>query len=244
MVAAGGGGAERGGGAEPVMVTVIIPAYNEEERVAESVAAAFALPGVREVIVADDGSRDATAERAAAAGARVLRLPHRGKGQAVAAAVAEASQPLTLLADADLGATIGQFAPLIEPVRRGEADMTIGVFGKAGAGGGVGAVLRLARWGVRRLAGLTLAAPLSGQRAAPTQLLRSLRLEPGFGLEVGLDIDVVRRGGRVVEVTLPVSAAHAVTGRTLRGFIHRGRQFLAVARALWRRRGGRAAGGS
>ncbi|MBE3591243.1 MAG: glycosyltransferase [Firmicutes bacterium] len=219
-------------------VSVIIPAFNEEARVAESVAAAFSLPGVREVIVADDGSRDATAARATAAGARVLRLPHRGKGQAVAAAVAAAQEPFILLADADLGDVIRHFGPLLDPVRRGEADMTIGVFGRRGSGGGVGAVVRLARWGVRRLAGVELTAPLSGQRAATAQLLRSVDLEPGFGLEVGLDIDVARRGGRLLEVTLPVAAAHAVTGRSVRGFLHRGRQFWAVARALWRRRAG------
>ena len=65
---------------------VLVAARDEEERIAETVAALRQAFPDAEVIVADDGSRDATAERAEAAGAIVLRLPRRGKGQALSAA--------------------------------------------------------------------------------------------------------------------------------------------------------------
>lgn len=216
-------------------VSVVIAAHNEAARIEESVRAAAGLPGVVEVIVADDGSRDATAALAERAGALTLRLPHRGKGQAVAAGVERARGSVVLLADADLGDAIGSFATLLEPVRAGRADMTIGSFQQASGGGGFGLVMALARWGARRWGGVSLAAPLSGQRAARAELLKSLALEPGFGLEVGLDIDVPRRGGRILEVALPVAAPHAVTGKSVRGFLHRGHQFRAVAAVLARR---------
>jgi len=99
---------------------------------------------------------------------------------------------------------------------------------------GFGLALRTARWGVARLTGRVLEAPLSGQRAFASAHVPLLSpLEPGFGLEVGLDIDALRAGLRVVEV--PTSMAHAATGRDWAGFRHRGRQLVHILRALWRR---------
>jgi hypothetical protein len=57
--------------------------------------------------------------------------------------------------------------------------------------------------------------------------------ESGFGAETGFNIDALRRGFRVLEV--PTQMAHAATGRDLRGFLHRGRQLVAVARVLLKR---------
>jgi glycosyl transferase family 2 len=102
------------------------------------------------------------------------------------------------------------------------------------ARGGFGLALRTARWGVARLTGRVLEAPLSGQRAFRAAHLPLLTpLEPGFGLEVGLDIDALWGGLRVVEV--PTSMAHAATGRDWAGCRHRGRQLAHILRALWRR---------
>jgi uncharacterized protein YheU (UPF0270 family) len=102
------------------------------------------------------------------------------------------------------------------------------------ARGGFGLALRTARWGVARLTGRVLRAPLSGQRAFVAVHLPLLTpLEPGFGLEVGLDIDALWAGLRVMEV--PTSMAHAATGRDWAGFRHRGRQLAHILRALWRR---------
>jgi len=64
-------------------VAVVIPAYNEADRVAATVTAAKALPGVDVVVVVDDGSRDATAAVARQAGARALRYA-RNHGKAMA----------------------------------------------------------------------------------------------------------------------------------------------------------------
>src|SRR5579859_5153067 len=95
---------------------VIIPAYNEADRIGETVRAAAALPSVDVVVVVDDGSRDATAAVAKQAGARTLRYA-RNHGKAMAMAVgarevavlderrpAEGGHHLLFL-DADLGET-------------------------------------------------------------------------------------------------------------------------------------------
>ena len=94
-------------------------------------------------------------------------------------------------------------------------------------------VRNLSRWGIRRACGFVAVAPLSGQRAVRADLLRSLEPAARFGLEVGLTIDAVRQGARVVEV--PVALDHRHTGRRLSGFAHRGRQGTDVVRALWPR---------
>ncbi len=221
----------RASGAPRMTVSAIIPAYNEAERVGETVWALVRAAVADEVLVVDDGSRDGTAAAAAAAGASVLRLPaNAGKGAALDAGVARARGDVLLFLDADLGATAGAAGALIEPVLDGRADMAVAVFPRR-RGGGFGLTVGLARWGIRRLVRLRLEAPLSGQRA----LLRSVygaigRCAPGFGVEVGLTVDAARAGFRVVEV--PADLDHAVTGRDLAGFIHRGRQFVAVWRAL------------
>lgn len=111
--------------AEPAQVSVVIPAYNEEGAIAEVVGRVKAHGGWREVLVVDDGSSDATAERAAAAGARVVRHPYnKGNGAAVKTGIREAQGEFVLLMDAD-----GQHDPedmhrLIVPL--GVHDMVIG----------------------------------------------------------------------------------------------------------------------
>jgi hypothetical protein len=125
-------------------------------------------------------------------------------------------------------------------VLSGEADMTVATFPSPGGSGGFGVVVRLARWGVRRLTGRTLAAPLSGQRAMRREVWeRCGPFAGGYGAETALDIDVLRAGFRLIE--FPTTMAHKSEGRTWAGFSHRGRQLLAVGMALLSRWGGGAA---
>ena len=91
---------------------ILVAARDEEDAIAGTVAALQRqFPGA-EVIVADDGSRDRTADEAERAGAHVVRLPRRGKGQALALGEREATPGPLLLCDADLR---GDLRPLVEP---------------------------------------------------------------------------------------------------------------------------------
>ncbi|HHW15754.1 MAG TPA: glycosyltransferase [Firmicutes bacterium] len=222
----------------PVRVSALIPALNEAATIAATVRAVQGTGLVDEVIVIDDASVDGTAELAAAAGARVIRRAHRGgKGEALNAGLAAARGEIVVAVDGDTGESAGEVRHLITPVLNGQADLTIARFPRARRRGGFGLVKGLARWGIHRFTGLLVESPLSGQRAMRREVIEALGgFASGYGVEVGMTIDAARRGYRVREV--PVAMAHRETGRDLAGFLHRGRQFLHVARELLRRTGG------
>lgn len=120
--------------ADPPLLSVVVPAYNEEQRLPDTLARIFAYLDRQsyqsEVIVADDGSADTTAalvERLAAdhPSLRLLRLDHRGKGYAVRAGALAARGEYVLLCDADLAVTMEEW----EKLRRfldGGYDVAIG----------------------------------------------------------------------------------------------------------------------
>lgn len=109
-------------------LAVVIPAFNEEQTIADVVRVALEL--TPEVIVASNGSSDGTVRVAQAAGARVLDIRENiGKGPAMVAGLNATNAELVLLLDADLvGLTKEHLTRLLVPVERGELDMAIGVF--------------------------------------------------------------------------------------------------------------------
>lgn len=222
---------------------MVVAARNEADRIGETLSAlADAFPG-SEIVVANDASTDATSEVARAGGARVVRGGDRpiGKGGNVVRALEATidptgeTTPTVLLCDADLGECAGELVALVDAVERGECDLAIAAF-RTRVGGGFGVTLRTARWAIRRRSGYRAGAPISGQRAMRGEVLRAvLPFAPGYGMETAMTIDAVRAGFRVGEVELDL--AHRATGRSLAGFIHRGRQLRDIARAYASRRG-------
>jgi glycosyltransferase involved in cell wall biosynthesis len=217
----------------PPEIAAVVAAHNEEERLADTLAALRdAFPGAR-LIVADDGSTDRTPEIATSAGAELVRSERRqGKGAANTPAAERAldSEPsVILLCDGDLGASAARLAPLVEMVTAGEADVAVAKFARR-VGGGFGIALKASRKAVHEQTGRTLDAPLSGQRALTPSALRTvLPFAKGFGMETAMNIDALRAGLRVVEVEMDLE--HRATGRTAAGFLHRGRQLMDIYRA-------------
>ena len=221
---------------------VIVSAYNEADRLGDTLAAVGrAFPGAQ-VLVADDGSKDETPHVALQAGAELVRSPRTiGKGGATTAAVErvlarahEPDPPLFVFCDGDLGETAEQLPELARLARDDECDIAMGTFARR-VGGGLGMAVNFSRWASRTLGGLELTTPLSGQRAIRGEVLPALLpFAPRFGMETGMNIDAGRAGFRVVEVELDL--AHRATGKTLRGFIHRGRQLKDMSAAYLARR--------
>ena len=201
-------------------LTILVAARDEEDRVARTVESLrHQFPDV-EILVADDGSRDGTAAEAERAGARVLRLPRRGKGQALSLAERVASPGPLLLCDADLEGDVGPLAGSSN--RLLQADLVVARFA-CRAGGGFGIARGTAAALIRLRSGFRAQEPLSGQRYVSARARAVVfPLAPGFGCEVRMTIDAARAGLRVREVEVDLS--HRSTGRDVPGFLHRARQ--------------------
>jgi glycosyltransferase involved in cell wall biosynthesis len=219
-------------------LAVIVAARNEADRITATVSALrTTFPGAA-IWVADDASEDRTAEVAMSAGAKVVSRgrPH-GKGAnvtaAAEAALSEGTPPgIVLLCDGDLSDSAARLGPLVEAVEAGECDLAVAAFGRR-VGGGFGLALGFAHWAIRRLCGFDATAPISGQRAMRPEVLReTLPFAAGYGMEIAMTVDAVRARYRVSEYELDLT--HRATGRSFRGFLHRGKQladFVAAYRA-------------
>jgi glycosyltransferase involved in cell wall biosynthesis len=111
--------------ADPAAVSIVVPAFNEEDAIGALVADLRAADAWHEILVIDDGSKDATAERAAAAGARVVRHPYnKGNGAAVKTGIRHATGEYILIVDGDGQHKPGDARRLVS--RLGEYDLVIG----------------------------------------------------------------------------------------------------------------------
>lgn len=233
-----------------VTVTVVLPALNEAEAVGAQVAALRAHAGlrrlgVRRIIVVDNGSDDATARVAAAAGAEVVAEPRRGYGGACLAGVRAASPgDVILLLDADGSDDLAGAACVLDLVASGAADLALGsrVRGRSDAGAltpqqRVGNALAAAL--LRPLAGIHVT-DLGPVRAISRERLLALDMrEMTFGWSTEMLLKAGRAGYRVVEV--PVDYHRRAGGRSkvagsLTGTLRASRSILAtLARyARWR----------
>jgi dolichyl-phosphate beta-glucosyltransferase len=119
-------------------LSIVIPAYNEAARLGETLRTVFEylnrhIPA-SEVIVVDDGSSDHTAdvaeksfEQAGGIGTQSIRVrENRGKGYVVRAGLLAARAPIALFSDADLSTPITETPKLVNPIERGELDLTFG----------------------------------------------------------------------------------------------------------------------
>jgi hypothetical protein len=201
---------------------ILVAARDEEDRIGETVATLRAHFPDAAITVADDGSRDRTAAVAEAAGASVIRLGRRGKGQALTLAERYLMPGPLLLCDADLR---GDLRALVTS----DAELAIAGF-RSREGGGFGLAKRAARLLIRLGCGRVVREPLSGQRRLSARARREVfPVAMGFGVETRMTIDAVRAGLSVEEVELALE--HRATGRDLGGFAHRGRQLVELVLA-------------
>lgn len=225
-------------------VAVVIPAKDEQERIAATVRSARAIPHVDLVLVVDDGSADDTQHAARAAGAVVVRHSHnRGKAAAMetgAAVVAMRDAPgraarLLLFIDGDLGDTAVNTAPLVTPVREGVADLAIALLPPQPGAGGRGIVVGAARRAIHSLTGWAPTQPLSGMRCLTREAFEAATpLARGWGVETGMTIDLLRQGYVAVEV--PCDLRHRASTNDLKGQLHRAAQYRDVMVAVNARR--------
>ncbi|MGC2042382.1 MAG: glycosyltransferase family 2 protein [Pseudolabrys sp.] len=187
-------------------VSVIIPCLNEEAAIAETVHEVLSQH-VDEVIVVDNGSTDQTAERAVAAGARVVSEPHRGYGRACAAGLraVHSDAEIVCFMDGD-GSDVPNFLPaVVRPIAEGKADFVMGSRTRGRrepgsmtpqqviAGWLAGLLLRLT-YGVRFT-------DMSPFRAMTVDGLRALHMtEKTYGWNLEMQMRAASHGCRIVEI--------------------------------------------
>ena len=213
-------------------VVVVIPALDEEEAIGAVVAE---IPsGTGDVIVVDNGSRDRTPEVARGAGARVVREPRRGYGQACLAGIAAAPEAeIFAFLDGDRSDYPRQLPEILGPLLAGQADLVIGSrrLGRSAPGAHpwhavMGTRLCVAL--MNRLLG-TRATDLGPFRAITAAALRRLGMaDRDFGWTVEMQAKAARCGLRVVEVPVdyrPRLGRSKVSG-TLSGSLRAGAKIV------------------
>ena len=182
---------------EPV-TACIIPAFNEDETVAEIARIACGHLGIAKVIVVDDGSTDSTADNARSVDGVIVHQLEKnsGKGAAMHAGMMATNEPVLLFLDADLIGLIPEhITDLLEPVVSNDADMTVGLF----RGGRIHTDLAH-----------IVTPSLSGQRAVRREVLNGLDMDSvGFGIERALT-ELWETG----KITVREVILHGVTHRT------------------------------
>ena len=190
-----------------VRISVCVPARDEAATLAGVLAPVMAAsegddPLVDEVIVVDDGSVDATGAIAAGLGACVVRRDGwPGKGAAMAEGARLAGGDVVVFLDADVRNFGLHFVTsLVEPLLRDRGVVLVkaGYRRPADDGGGGGRVTELLARPLLRALVPELAfvrQPLAGEIAVRAGALAELVLEPGYGVEIGMLIDVARRFG-------------------------------------------------
>ncbi len=182
-------------------VSIVIPALNEAPTIGRLVRLCRRNPRVDEVIVVDDGSIDGTPEVAARAGAIVLTSSLLGKGASMEDGIAVACSEVVLFLDGDLREVCADLVErMVGPIEEGRADLVKAKFTRD-----AGRVTILTARPLLAVFFPELAhyeQPLGGIVAVRRSLLREIRLENDYGVDVGLFIDAHMKGARLVEVDI------------------------------------------
>lgn len=233
----------------PRRYALIIPALNEAESIGKLLGL-ISWERFREIIVVDNGSVDATAQVAAAAGARVVLEPRRGYGQACLTGIA-GLDPLTdavAFMDADLSDDPADLARLLDEFESRGADMVIGsrVLGQREPGS-LSLLQRFGNWLSTRLilwiwnVQYTDLGPL---RVVSRDALRRMALrDRNFGWTVEMQAMAAKLGLRVAEI--PVNYQRRRAGKskvsgTLKGSFRAGIKILVTLGKCWIGRQGEA----
>src|SRR5688572_20981200 len=183
------------------MLTVVIPALNEEKTIRQVITYCFADPDVTEVIVVDDRSDDNTAAIAQEAGAKVIISAARGKGISMKEGVDAAINELIVFLDADIDPyPEGSIANLSAPLKNNEADFVKGAFAR-----NAGRVTELVAKPLLTILfpGLShFSQPLSGMIAGKKAFFKKIEFFNDYGVDIGILIDMYLMKARVLEVNI------------------------------------------
>lgn len=183
-------------------VSVIIPAFNEEENIADTIKVAKKCTRVNEIIVVNNMCTDRTEEVSKENGAKVIKCETKGKGYAMEEGIKEAQNDIIVFLDADVKyENENVVATLLKPILTHNMDFVKSSFDRI-TGGIVTEVT------VKPLMHLLFpniyefSEPISGMIASKKQVLEGMELEKDYGVDIGILIDVIEQGYKVTEVNI------------------------------------------
>lgn len=204
-------------------VTVIIPAYNERDTIAETIARVRSSPVKKEIIVVDDASSDGTPEIVESVAGSDLRLlqQHRnkGKGAAIRRGLEAATGEIVLIQDADLEYDPADYPKLIAPIESGEAEVVYGT--RAPKFEGMRLPHRLFNWIAAIIANLLYRANITDEatcyKVFRTEVIRAIPLKcKRFEFCPEVTAKVRKRGLRIHEVPISYQARSVGAGKKIR----------------------------
>ena len=213
-------------------VSVIIPAYNEEDTVAKVVEVVRNVSFVDEIIVVNDGSSDKTEEEAINAGAIVINHEtNKGKGEALYTGYKQAECDVIAFIDADIyNLTSKKVESMIMPILLGDAEITKTKFSRVS-----GRVTELTAKPLLNFffPEISFEQPLSGQFAARKNTLRKINFEKDYGVDVGIVIDADVLGISIMEIDIgeiehdmsPLSDLNLMANEVVRTIISRANKY-------------------
>lgn len=212
-------------GVDVADVSVVMPAFNEAERIVTAMQRVLAQEFVHELIVVDDGSQDATADLAESIEdprARLIRQPvNRGKGAALRTGFAAAQAPFVAVHDADLEYEPADIARLLPPLRDGRADV---VYGSRFIGSDEHRVLyywhsvgnRILTTLSNMATNINLTDMETGTKVFKREVIQSLDLrEDRFGFEPEVTAKVATGGYRIFEAGISYSGRTYAEGKKI-----------------------------
>ena len=213
-------------------ISVIIPAFNEEETVATVVEVVKKVSFVDEIIVVNDGSTDNTEAEALNAGAIVINHEvNKGKGQALYTGYQNAECDIIAFIDADIhNLTSRKVEAIIKPILDGKTDITKTKFARES-----GRVTELTAKPLLNFffPEISFEQPLSGQFAAKKEVLKRINFEKDYGVDVGIVIDADVLGISIMEVDIgaiehdmsPLSDLNLMANEVVRTIISRANKY-------------------
>ena len=183
-------------------ISVIIPAFNEEENIARTISLAKESKIVGEILVVNNLSTDKTEEISIANGARVVKCNNQGKGYAMEMGIKFAQNETIVFLDADVQyVKENVIEKLGLPILEGEVDFVNSSFDRTTGGivteVAVKPVLNLLYPNMYKFL-----EPISGMIASRKSILEKLTLEKDYGVDIGILLDVINQGYSVKEVNI------------------------------------------
>lgn len=183
-------------------ISVIIPAFNEEENIANTIKTAKKCELVDEVLVIDNLSTDKTVEIAKQSGARVEKCNIQGKGYAMKEGIKQARNSVVVFLDADVKyINESVVCDLAKPILNGETDFVKSTFDRK-SGGMVTEVAIKPLLDILYPDMYKFSEPISGMIASKREILIDFDFDHDYGVDIGILIDVISKGYKVTEVNI------------------------------------------